>query len=92
MEIHQNYKYRKSKASRIQILFFSVITQALIVDERKSLFKMADKTIATVQKIETYITTDPDFAPFYMDKTDFLKEEMAFRGLNLSQFRRTVNL
>ncbi|SHF26582.1 hypothetical protein SAMN05444408_11258 [Chryseobacterium takakiae] len=42
---------------------------------------MADKTIATVQKIETYITTDPEFTPFYMDKTDFLKEEMAFRGL-----------
>lgn len=55
--------------------------QALTVDERKSLFKMGDKTITTVQKVKTYITTNPEFAPLYMDKTEFLKDEMVVTGL-----------
>ncbi len=42
---------------------------------------MGDKTIATVQKVKMYITTNPEFAPVYMDKTEFLKDEMVVTGL-----------
>jgi len=43
--------------------------------EKRSLFKMGDKSIATVQKVKTYVETNPEFVPAYMDKTEFLKDE-----------------
>lgn len=43
--------------------------------EKRSLFKMGDKTIATVQKVKTYVETNPEFVPAYMDKAEFLKDE-----------------
>jgi len=55
--------------------------QGLTNDERKAFFKMGDKTIATVQKVKTYINTNPEFAPSYMDKAEFLKDEMVVTGL-----------
>ncbi|MGM9475024.1 hypothetical protein ACS5PU_01290 [Pedobacter sp. GSP4] len=48
---------------------------ALTDNERRALFKMGDKTIATVQKVKSYIETNPEFAPAYMDKAEFLKDE-----------------
>lgn len=56
--------------------------QALTPDQRKSLFKMGDKTVATVQKVKSYLDTNPEFAPVYMDKIEFLKDEGVVTGLN----------
>jgi hypothetical protein len=44
-------------------------------NDRISLFKMGDKTIATVKKIKSYLETNPEFIPSYMDKAEFLKDE-----------------
>jgi len=55
--------------------------QGLTADERKSLFKMGDKTVATVQKVKDYVETNPEFAPSYMDKEEFLKDEVLVTGL-----------
>ncbi|OWP83978.1 hypothetical protein BWK59_07655 [Flavobacterium davisii] len=49
--------------------------QGLTIEERSSLFKMGDKTVATVQKTKSYVDTNPEFVPAYMDKTEFLKDE-----------------
>ncbi len=54
---------------------------ALTADERKSLFKMGDKTAATVQKIKSYLATNPEFTPAYMDQAEFLKDEAVVTGL-----------
>ncbi|MCX8534675.1 hypothetical protein [Chryseobacterium luquanense] len=56
--------------------------KALTADDRKSLFKMGDKTVATVQKVKSYLETNPEFAPVYMDKAEFLKDEAVVTGLN----------
>lgn len=56
--------------------------KALTSDDRKSLFKMGDKTVATVQKVKSYLETNPEFAPVYMDKDEFLKDEAVVTGLN----------
>ncbi|AZA60690.1 hypothetical protein [Chryseobacterium indoltheticum] len=56
--------------------------QALTIEERKSLFKMGDKTVATVQKVKSYLETNPEFAPSYLDKAEFLKDESMVTGLN----------
>lgn len=56
--------------------------QGLTVDQRKKLFKMGDKTVATVQKVKVYLETNPEFAPAYMDKTEFLKDEGVVTGLS----------
>ena len=49
--------------------------QGLTAKERKEIFKMGDKTIATVQKTKRYVETNPEFIPAYMDKVEFLKDE-----------------
>jgi len=36
---------------------------------------MGDKTVATVQKVKSYIETNAEFVPAYMDKVEFLKDE-----------------
>ncbi|MCU7614111.1 hypothetical protein N0B16_06645 [Chryseobacterium sp. GMJ5] len=56
--------------------------KALTADQRKSLFKMGDKTVATVQKVKSYLETNPEFAPAYMDKAEFLKDEAVVTGLS----------
>jgi len=48
--------------------------QALAPGEKKSIFKMGDKTVATVQKVEDYTETNPEFTPAYMDKPEFVKD------------------
>ena len=49
--------------------------QAITADERMSLFKMGNKTVATVQKIKSYMQTNPEFIPGYMNSDEFLKDE-----------------
>lgn len=56
--------------------------QGLTVDERSSLFKMGDKTVTTVQKTKSYVETNPEFVPAYMDKAEFLKDEAVVTSLN----------
>jgi hypothetical protein len=48
--------------------------QGLTAKERQEFFKMGDKTVATVQKTKTYVDTNPEFAPSYLDKPSFLKD------------------
>lgn len=55
---------------------------ALTDVEKRSLFKMGDKTIATVQKVKTYVETNPEFVPTYMDTVEFLKDEAVASQLN----------
>ena len=49
--------------------------QALTKEDRSGLFKMGDKSLPTVQKIKSYLETNSEFAPSYMDKKEFLKDE-----------------
>ena len=42
--------------------------------ERKDLFKMGDKTVATVQKVKSYTDTNPEFVPNYMQIIEFDKD------------------
>lgn len=56
--------------------------QGLTAEERTSLFKMGDKTVATVQKTKSYIETNPEFVPSYMDTAEFLKDEAVVSQLN----------
>ena len=55
--------------------------QGLTTEERKALFKMGDKTVATVQKVKSYMETNPEFIPNYMDKVEFLKDEAVVSSL-----------
>ena len=48
--------------------------QGLTADERHDLFKMGDKTIATVQKTQSYVVTNPEFVPNYMDIQEFNRD------------------
>jgi hypothetical protein len=56
--------------------------QGLTNDQRQSLFKMGDKTVATVQKTKSYVETNPEFVPSYMDKVEFLKDETVVTQLD----------
>lgn len=56
--------------------------QGLTADQRMTLFKMGDKTVATVQKVKDYLATNPEFAPSYMDQDEFLKDEAVVTALN----------
>ncbi|MGV9004656.1 hypothetical protein [Flavobacterium sp.] len=46
----------------------------LTEEERQTLFKMGDKTVATVQKVQSYIITNPELMPTYMNKVEFAKD------------------
>jgi hypothetical protein len=46
----------------------------LTEQERQDLFKMGNKTIATVQKVQSYVQTNPDFIPSYMQTNEFGKD------------------
>ncbi|AZB31650.1 MULTISPECIES: hypothetical protein [Chryseobacterium] len=55
--------------------------QGLTKEEKESMFKMGDKTVATVQKVKSYMETNPEFIPNYMDKVEFLKDEAVVTSL-----------
>lgn len=56
--------------------------QGLTSDQRESIFKMGDKTVATVQKVKDYMETNSEFTPSYMDKPEFLKDVSVVTGLS----------
>jgi len=56
--------------------------QGLTAEERQSLFKMGNKTVATVQKTKSYVETNPEFVPAYMNKVEFLKDEAVVSQLS----------
>ncbi len=56
--------------------------QGLTMQEREDLFKMGDKTVATVQKTKAYVVSNPEFVPNYKDKVEFLKDEAVVSQLN----------
>ncbi|OWP83356.1 hypothetical protein BWK59_10945 [Flavobacterium davisii] len=56
--------------------------QGLTPTERMEIFKMGDKTVATAQKVKSYLETNPEFAPTYMNKTEFLKDEAVVTQLS----------
>lgn len=56
--------------------------QGLTAEQRKDIFKMGDKTVATVQKVKSYTGTNPEFAPNYMDQTEFAKDETVVTKLS----------
>jgi len=56
--------------------------QGLTAKERKGLFKMGDKTVSTVQKVDGYIMTNPEFVPRYMDVKEFQKDAVVATHLN----------
>jgi hypothetical protein len=56
--------------------------QGLTLAERMSLFKMGNKTVTTVQKVKSYMETNPEFIPAYMNPSEFLKDEKLVTQLN----------
>lgn len=46
----------------------------LTAEERQELFKMGNKTVATVQKVQSYVVTNPEFVPGYMQTDEFTKD------------------
>lgn len=56
--------------------------QALTADEKQSIFKMGDKTVATVQKVRSYTVTNPEFIPAYMNTEEFQKDEAIVTNLD----------
>lgn len=50
---------------------------SLTVDERKSLPKMSDKTVAFVTKVIEYTNSNPKFIPPMMDASEFKKDYRA---------------
>ena len=61
--------------------------QGLTAEERQSFFKLGNKTVATVQKTKTYVDTNPEFVPAYMNRSEFIKDEKV-----VSQLQPIVNL
>ena len=61
--------------------------QGLTAEERQTLFKLGNKTVATVQKTKTYVDTNPEFVPTYMNRDEFKKDEKV-----VSQLQPIVNL
>lgn len=61
--------------------------QGLTAEDRKKLFKLGDKTVATVIKTRDYITTNPQFIPVYMNVGEFNKDVTL-----LTQLTPIVNL
>lgn len=53
----------------------------LTAKERQTLFKMGNKTVATVQKVDSYLKSNPEFAPAYMDQQEFQKDIKAVNQL-----------
>ena len=47
---------------------------ALTPEERHSILKMGDKTVATVLKTKDYVVTNPQFVPSYMNAEEFVAD------------------
>jgi hypothetical protein len=47
---------------------------ALTPEERQSILKMGDKTVATVLKTKDYVVSNPQFVPSYMNVEEFVAD------------------
>ena len=56
--------------------------QGLSFDQKQSLFKMGDKTVATVQKVKSYTDTNTESIPGYMNVAEFGKDEKVVTELD----------
>jgi hypothetical protein len=56
--------------------------QGLTLAERGSMFKMGNRTVVNVQKTKSYVETNPEFVPKYMDQAEFLKDEAVVTQLS----------
>jgi hypothetical protein len=65
---------------------------SLTSDERQQLPKMKDKTIGFVTKVIGYISSNPEFAPPYLDTNEMTKDLAAVNALNnfLKQLQQIV--
>lgn len=61
---------------------------ALTPTQKKEILKMSDKTIAFVEKVSDYKTSNPEFVPAYMDVAEFDKDLKAVRELR--EFQRVM--
>jgi hypothetical protein len=68
----------KLRDIRIQL---STYLQGLTAQDRRELFKMGDKTVATVSKVKSYLETNPEFMPSYMNRDEFAKDERLVQQL-----------
>lgn len=55
--------------------------QGLTAEQKQEIFKMGDKTVATVQKVKSYTETNPEFIPAYMNTEEFRKDEAVVTNL-----------
>lgn len=53
----------------------------LTLEERASLPKMGDKTLAFVSKVSEYINSNPKFVPSMLNTEEFKKDFSAHQGL-----------
>ncbi|TPN84445.1 hypothetical protein [Aquimarina algicola] len=56
--------------------------QALTDADRRGMLKLGDRSIPTVQKVKSYVDTNPEFLPGYMSKEEFLKDEKVVTQLS----------
>ena len=55
--------------------------KALTPEERRTMLKMADKTVAFVAKIHDYAAQNPAFVPAFVDMAEFDADSAALSGL-----------
>jgi hypothetical protein len=55
---------------------------SLSEEERKSIAKMSDKTVAFVGKVKDFMTTNPQFAPNFMDETVLMNAYGNYNSVN----------
>ncbi|WP_432670241.1 hypothetical protein [Flavobacterium sp. SM2513] len=56
-------------------------TQGLTAKQRMSMFKMSNLSQAIVLKTKSYMKTNPEFIPYYLDQNDFYRDELIARQL-----------
>ena len=55
--------------------------QGLPAKQRMSMFKMGNLSQAIVAKTKSYMKTNPEFIPYYLDQNDFYRDELIARQL-----------
>lgn len=55
---------------------------SLTDDQRKDGLKLGDKTVSFLEKFRTYVGTDPQFLPSYLDLTEFNKDYSLLKDLS----------
>ena len=55
--------------------------QALSGKQRRAMFKMGDKSVPLVNKTKSYMVSNPEHIPYYLDLNDFYRDELIARQL-----------